>query len=131
MSARRHTGLRTLRATSEDSEDALLQHLQWSAVVRPHNDETTWDQMLKERDDLERDVVLLKEQLRVADVAYNYWTKRCQELEEANERANKLIEGEANKRSVLTSAIKRTLTYLRSPQAEDAEYIERLLENAL
>lgn len=69
--------------------------------MRHHNDETSWAQMIKEREELERNVTLLREQLRVADVAYNYWTKRCQELEAANEQANKLIEDEANKRTEL------------------------------
>lgn len=70
-----------------------------SHITRHRNDETTWEQMLKDRDEKDRTIVLLTEQLRVSDVAYNYWTKRCRELEEVNERANKLIEDEANKRA--------------------------------
>ncbi len=135
--------------------------------MRNYNDQTTWEQMLKERDLLERrldeavdllkrvtrfvrledtmmkhdidtwleefiqpDVMrsvvrhidLLREQLRVADVAYNYWTQRCRELEEANERANKLIEDEANKRAALTAAL--TVAWTRNSNHETMTFEE-------
>jgi hypothetical protein len=85
--------------------------------MRNYNDQTTWEQMLQERDEKDQQIALLKEQLRVADVAYNYWTQRCRELEEANERANKLIEDEANKRKALTPSPPHPTADTPSPSA--------------
>ena len=69
----------------------------------------------KERDEAlkwkEEDPRMLREQIRVADVAYNHLHARCKELELANERANQMIGAQADEND-------RTCAQLRAERDE-------------
>jgi hypothetical protein len=53
--------------------------------MRDYDDKRDWEQMLKERDEKDQQIALLKEQLRVADVAYQY-------LHEEHKKAQAYVE---------------------------------------
>lgn len=72
-------------------------------IVKQHNEIVKLKDHLEQGDVIMKELIkqddLRKEELRVAHEANKYLIDRCKMLEEANERANKLIEDEANKRA--------------------------------